>query len=131
MEASRPTCDIGATSSGHRGERDKEVEVSCTEDISTLTHAKTKRLADRYQLEVLIPNEFCRPHRPSPSYVTISEAYPKCGVRFLLNLFFREILNYYSLTVFQVTPNGWAHMIGLHGLFMECGIGPLNAMDFS
>ena len=51
--------------------------------------------------------------------MTISKTFLKFGVRFPLHLYFRSILNYYNLTVFQVTPNGWAHMIGLFALFVE------------
>ena len=48
-----------------------------------------------------------------------SEIFLKFEVHFPLHQCFRDILNFYGLTVFQVTPNGWAHMIGLFVLFAE------------
>ena len=42
----------------------------------------------------------------------------KFGVWFPLYLCFRNILNYYKLIMFQVTPNGWAHMIGIFVILM-------------
>ena len=61
----------------------------------------------------------------------MSEIYLKFGVRFALHPFFVEVLKYYGLTVFQITPNGWAHMIGLFGLFTEHGMGPPSAAEFA
>ena len=52
-------------------------------------------------------------------------------MRFPLNPFFVEVLKYFGLTVFQITPNGWAHMIGLFGLFAEHGIGPHTVKEFA
>ena len=42
-----------------------------------------------------------------------------------------EVIKYFGLTVFQVTPNGWAHMIGLFSLFMERRMGPPTAVEFA
>ena len=68
---------------------------------------------------------------PSEGYVIVSESYLKFGVKFPLHSFFIEILQHFGLIVFQVTPNGWAHMIRLFGLFVECGMGPPTALVFS
>ena len=46
-----------------------------------------------------------------------------------MNPFFVKVLQYFSLTVFQITPNGWAHMIRLFDLFTEQGIGPPTAEE--
>ena len=78
-----------------------------------------------------MPYELERPHRPLAGYVTVSEAYLKFGVRFPLHSFFVKILQYFGLTVFQVTPNRWAHMIGLFGLFLERRMGPLMTVEFT
>ena len=51
-------------------------------------------------------------------------------MRFPQRPYFRSILNYYNLTVFQVMPNGWAHMIGLFALFVERKMDPLTPMEF-
>ena len=40
-----------------------------------------------------------------------------------MNLLFVAVLQYFGLTVFQIMPNRWAHMIGLFGLFIEQGLG--------
>ena len=64
-------------------------------------------------------------------YVTISKAYLRFLVRSPLHHFFVEVLKHFGLTVCQVTPNGWAHMIGLFGLFVEHGMGPLTATEFT
>ena len=60
----------------------------------------------------------------------ISESFLKFGVRFLLNRLFRDILRYYGLTMFQVTPNGWEHIIELFGLFIERDMGPPTTEEF-
>ena len=48
-----------------------------------------------------------------------------------MNPFFVELLRYFGLTVFQIMPNGWAHMIGLFGLFTEQGMGLPTAEEFT
>ena len=52
-------------------------------------------------------------------------------MRFLLNSFFVEVLQYFGLTVFQIMPNGWTHMIRLFGLFAEQGLGPPTTEEFA
>ena len=74
------------------------------------------------------PTDLERPHTPPVGYVTLSERYLQFRVRFPLNLFFVKILWYFGLTIFQITPNGWAHMIGLFDLFVEQGIDPLTVL---
>ena len=81
------------------------------------------RITRQYGLEVVAPNELERPHTPPDGYVTLSELYLKFKVRFPLHHFFIEVLEYFGLAVFQITPNEWAHMIGLFGLFAEHGMG--------
>ena len=63
--------------------------------------------------------------------MTVSETFLKFGVRFPLHPYFRRILNHYNLTVFQVTPNEWAQMIGLFILFVEQKMDPLTLEEFS
>ena len=41
------------------------------------------------------------------------------------------MLCFYRLTVFQVTPNGWAYMIGLFILFVERKMAPSTPKEFS
>ena len=53
------------------------------------------------------------------------------GVRFPLHQFFRDILRFYMLTVFQVTPNGWAHIIRVFVLFVERKMAPPTPEEFS
>ena len=89
------------------------------------------RIARQYDLEVVAPYELERQHTPPNSYVTLSELYLKFGVRFPLHPFFVKALEYFGLTVFQITPNGWAHMIGLFGLFAEHRMGSLTAAEFA
>ena len=78
-----------------------------------------------------MPSEQCRAHLPPKGYVKVSKSLLKFGVRFLLNRFFRDVLRYYFLIMFQVTPNKWAHMIMLFGLFMERNMGPPTPKEFS
>ena len=66
---------------------------------------------------VSIPHEVERAHRPAKGHVTASEVFLKFGVHFLLHQCFRDSPSFYGLTVFQVTPNGWAHMFELFVLF--------------
>ena len=80
---------------------------------------------------MVAPYELERPHHPPDSYVTVSETYLKFRVRFPLHPFFIEVFEYFGLTVFQITPNGWAQMIGLFGLFAEHGIGPPTTVEFA
>ena len=60
-----------------------------------------------------------------------SEMLLKFEVRFPLHQFFREILHFYGLTVFQVMPNGWAHIIGLFVLFVERKMAAPTLKEFS
>ena len=69
------------------------------------------RIAQEYSLMVIEPTDLERQHIPPAGHVTLSERYLQFGVRFPLNLFFVEVLQYFDLTIFQITPNGWAHMI--------------------
>ena len=78
-----------------------------------------------------MPCELERPHHTPEGYVTLSETYLKFKVRFPLHFFFVEVLKYFGLTMFQVTPNGWAYMIGRFGLFVERGMGPSLAAEFT
>ena len=55
----------------------------------------------------------------------------KFGVCYPLHQFLRDILRFYGLTVFQVMPNGWAHMIGLYILFEEQKTAPPTPEQFS
>ena len=80
---------------------------------------------------VIEPTDLERAHIPPASHVTFSECYLQFGVRFPLNSFFIEVLWYFGLTVFQITPNGWAHMIGLFGLYADQGIGPPTTEEFT
>ena len=72
-----------------------------------------------------------REHKPPKGHVTASKMFLKFGVHFPLHQFFRDILRFYRLTVFQVTPNGWAHMIGLFVLFVDRKMAPLTLEEFS
>ena len=85
----------------------------------------------QYGLVVIEPTNLERPHIPLVGHVTLSERYLQFGVRFPLNRFFVEVLWYFSLIVFQITPNGWAHMIELFGLFVKQGMGPPTAEEFA
>ena len=70
-------------------------------------------------MTVAIPQEERRAHRPPKGHVMASEVFLKFRVRFLLHQCFKDILNFFGLTIFQVTSNGWAHMIELFVLFAE------------
>ena len=78
-----------------------------------------------------MPYELERPHHPLEGYVTLSKTYLKFGVRFPLHYFFMEVLKYFGLTVFYVTPNRWTHMIRFFGLFVERGMGPPTTAKFT
>ena len=60
-----------------------------------------------------------------------TEIYLKFRVRFPLHPFFVKVLEYFRLTVFQITPNGWAQMIELFGLFVEHSMGPPITAEFT
>ena len=117
---------------GRLGEEEKDkVVVSCEDLQSSLTAEDCVWIARQYDLEVVVPYELERPHTPLDDYVTLSETYLKFGVRFPLHHFFVKVLEYFGLTVFQITPNKWAHMIGLFGLFAEHGMGPPSVVEFA
>ena len=63
--------------------------------------------------------------------MTLSDIYLRFGMRFPLNPFFVAILRYFGLTIFQIMPNGWAHMIGLFGLFVQKRLGPPSVEEFT
>ena len=89
------------------------------------------KLVECYGLEVSVPSELYRAHKPPRGYVTVSESFLKFRIRFSLNQFFKDVLQYYKITVFLVTPNGWAHMIGLYVLFVERKMSPLTVEELS
>ena len=71
-----------------------------------ITDQEARRLVECYDMEVVVPRELCRVHKPPRGYVTVLELFVKFRVRFLLNQFFRDVIRFYGLVVFQVTPNG-------------------------
>ena len=77
------------------------------------------------------PDNIERSHTPLKGYVTLSECYLQFRVRLPLYPFFIKVLECFGLTIFQITPNRYAHMIGLFGLFMEHGIGPPTTEEFA
>ena len=79
---------------------------------------------------IIVLQELDKVHKPPRRHVTALETFLKFGVRFPMHRFFRDILRFYGLTVFQVTPNGWAHMIGLFVLFAEKKMAPLLLRSF-
>ena len=58
----------------------------------------------------------------------VSESFLKFGV---LNRFFIDVIRYYGSIMFQVMPNGWAHLIRLYVLFVECKMSPPTLEKFS
>ena len=119
------------SSSGRQGDKGEEIAVSCGDLESSITSKECTRITQEYSLEVVEPTDLERPHTPPVGYVTLSEHYLQFGVRFPLNPFFIEVLQYFGLTVFQIMPNGWAYRIGLFCLFAEQGIGPPIAEEFA
>ena len=89
------------------------------------------RIFREYGLEVVELDDMERLHTPPVGYVAFSECYLQFRVRFPLNPLFIEVLEYFGLTTFQITPNGWAYMIGLFNLFTEHGMGPPTAEEFA
>ena len=128
--AAEPEKEVVSTS-GRQGDEEQQVVVSCGDLQSSITSEECTRITREYSLEVVEPTDLEIPHTPLVGYVTLSERYLQFGVRFPFNPFFVEVLRYFSLTVFQIIPNGWAHMIGLFGLFAEQGMGPPTADELS
>ena len=129
---------VAEGSSRPKGEQDDneasssdQAEWSYTHSISILTILDAHRLVDHCGMVITIPQELDRVHKPSRGHVTASKTFLKFGLRFPLHRFFRDILRFYRLTVFQVTPNGWAHMIGLFILFVEQKMAPPAPEEFS
>ena len=84
-----------------------------------------------YGFYVTEPTDLERAHTPPVDHVTLSEIYLRFRVRFPLNPFFVAVLRYFGLTVFQITPNGWAHMIRVFGLFVEKRLGLPSVEEFA
>ena len=126
-----PVKEVVSTSGHQVDDEAEEVVVSCGNLESSITLEECARIARMYGLQVIEPTDFERPHVPPIGYVILSELYLQFGVRFPLNPFFVAVLQYFSLTVFQITPNGWAHMIGLFSLFVEQGLGLPTAEEFA
>ena len=112
-------------------EEEEEVLVSCEDLQSALTVEESVRIARLYDLEVVLPYKLERLYTPSDGYMIVSDTYLKFGVRFPLHPFFVEVFEYFGLTLFQITPNGWTHMIGLFDLFAKHGMGPPTATKFA
>ena len=126
-----PAHESVSTSGNQSEEEVEEIAVSYGDLQSLLTLEDCTQIAREYDLEVVEPNNMERPHTLLDGYVTLSERYLQFRVRFPLHPFFVEVLEYFGLTVFQITPNGWAHMIGLFGLFAEHEIGPPTTEEFA
>ena len=77
-----------------------QVEWSYADIVSTLTLRDAHKIATRYNMEVAFLQEVGRVHRPQTGHVMVSEVFPKFGVWIPLHQGFRNILNYYNLTVF-------------------------------
>ena len=99
------------STSGRLDDVEEETAVSCGDLESSITREECTRIVQEYGLLVIEPTDLKRPQIPSVSHVTLSERYLQFGVKFPLNPFFVEVLQYFSLTIFQITPNGWAHVI--------------------
>ena len=104
---------------------------SCADLISMISLREADKIASLYGVEVGFPQQTGRAHNPPSGHVAISETFLKFGVRFHLHPYFVRILNHYNLTVFHLTPNGWAQMIGLFILFVERKIDPPTPEEFS
>ena len=111
--AIEPASETASTLGRQSEEEEEEVAVSYGDLQSSLTPEDCTWIAWEYGLEVVAPDDLERPHTPPGGYVTLSELYLKFGVRFSLHPFFFKALKYFGLTVFQITPNEWTHMIGL------------------
>ena len=119
------------STSSRQGDEKEEITVSCGDLQSSITSEECTWITWEHGHEVVEPIDLERPHTSPVSYVTLSKHHFQFGVRFPLNPFFIEVLRYFGLTVFQITPNGWAHMIGLFGLFTEQVMGPPTAEEFA
>ena len=126
-ESSRPEGKRG----GEETSSLDQAEWSCADSASTFTLRDAHRIAAWYDMTMAIPQEMRRMHKPLTGHVMASEVFLMFGVRFPLHLCFRNILNFYNLTVFQVTPNGWVHMIGLFFLFAKRKMDPPSLEEFS
>ena len=105
--ATGPAREMTSTSGRFSKEKEEdEVAVSYEDLQSALTAEDSVRIARQHDLEVVAPYKLERPHHPLDGYVTVSETYIKFGVRFPLQPFFIEVLKYFGLTVFQITPTG-------------------------
>ena len=104
---------------------------SCVDLISTISLCEADKISRKYGVEVRFPQEIGRPHNPPAGHVTVLETFLKFGVRFSLHPYFVSILNHHNLTVFQLSPNGWAQMIGFFDLFAEQKMKPPTLEEFS
>ena len=97
-----------------RGQDDEEAsslgreQWSCVDLISTISMREASRISKKYGVEVGFPEETGRPHNPHAGQETVSKTFLKFGVRFPLHPYFAEILIHFNLTVFQLSPKGWA-----------------------
>ena len=114
-EVAEPEQEVVSTS-GRLDDVEKETALSSGDLKSSITREECTWIAQEYSLMVIEPIDLERAHIPLAGHVTLSERYLQFRVRFPSNSFFIEVLRYFSLTVFQITPNGWAHMIGLFWL---------------
>ena len=92
---------------------------SCVDLISTISLREADKISRKYDVEVAFSQETGKLYNPLAGHVTVSETFLKFGIRFPLHPYFIRILKYYNLTTFQLSPNGWAQMIGLFVLFAE------------
>ena len=102
-----------ASTSGHSSEGEEEDEVG----NRTLRWPHPTNWRDHTLLQTVML--LCQ--RPTSNF----------GVRFPLHPFFVKVLEYFGLTLFQINPNRWAHMIGLFGQLTEHGMGPPTTAEFT
>ena len=119
------------SSSGCLDDVEEETAVSYGDLESSITPVECTWIVREYGLVVIEPTDLERSHIPPVGHVTLSDCYLQFGVRFPLNPFFVKVLRYFSLIVFQITPNGWAHVIRIFGLFVEQGMGLPTTEEFA
>ena len=95
-----------------------------------ISMCEANKISKKYNVEVGFLEETGRLHNPSAGHMTVSEAFLKFGERFPLHPYFVGILSHFNLTVFQLSPKGWAYTIGLFVLFTERKMEPPTPEEF-
>ena len=117
--------DAGTSTSG--------TKFACAIWVSKISIKKLKIIAKQLKLSIAItwPSLNDRLHNLPPCMVAFYEAIIWGGASIPLRPFLVEVLDYFNLVPFQLTPNSLRTIVSFYIAFMETDIGESSAEEFT